>query len=248
MKYKLLHVIMLCSFAYAADINDVQNKIQNINQNSATSQNRIDKLDSQTKDYLQEYRSLISKLNTLKAYDKQLDGEIKSQEKEIKSFQEQIQSIEETKQAIFPLQENMVKAFGEFISMDTPFLASERKKRADDLKNLLEQSDVSLSEKYRRIMEAYKVEYDYSNNIEAYQDNLNINGKNIKVDFLRIGRVGLYYLSLDGLQGGYYDSNSKSFEPLDTKYIKNVKQALKIAKKHSAPNVLILPINSSRID
>lgn len=248
MKQKLLHVIMLCGFSYAANISDVQNRLQSINKNSAISQGKIDKLDSQTKDYLQEYRSLISKLNTLKAYSKQLDGEILSQDKKIKSLQEQIDSIEETKQAIFPLQENMVKTFGEFISLDTPFLVSERKKRANDLKSLLEQSDVSLSEKYRRIMEAYKVEYDYSNNIEAYRDDLNINGENVKVDFLRIGRVGLYYLSLDGLQGGYYDNSSKSFKSLEAKYIKNVKQALKIAKKHSAPDVLILPINSSRID
>lgn len=248
MKNKILYlVVVFLGFAYASNVDDVKNKILLMNKNSASSQKKVDSLDAKTKDYLQEYRALNSKLATLQAYNKQLDGVILSQEKEIKSLDEQILSIEETKQSISPLEEKMVKTFAEFIQKDTPFLFHERVKRANDLNSLFEQNDISLSEKYRRIIEAYKIEYEFSNNIEAYQDDLEINGKNVKVDFLRIGRVGLYYVTLDGMSCGYYDQKEKRFKKLDEIYLKNIKNALKIAKKHSAPNVFILPINSSRI-
>ena len=37
----------------------------------------------------------------------------------------------------------------------------ERRQRAANLKNLLDQPDVSVAEKYRRVMEAYQVETEY---------------------------------------------------------------------------------------
>lgn len=245
MKKKLLYFMLICATSiYAANMDDVKNSINNLNKNSAKSQAKIDKLDEQTRQSLLEYRALISKLNTLKSYDKQLSGVIKSQKKEIKSILKQISSLDETKQSIYPLMEKMVVTFGEFIQKDMPFLPYERQKRAQRLKDLLDDSTVSLADKYRRILEAYKIEYDFSNNIETYSGDLDLNGENIKVDFLRIGRVGLYYLTLDGLNAGFYNKTSKSFQSLDEKYLKNIKQAVKIAKKLSAPNVLILPMTN----
>lgn len=245
-------VLILClvfvKFAFGADFDDVKNGVITMNENAAASQNKIDKLDDETRKNLSEFRSLDSKLKTLQAYEKQLEFQVQSQEKEIKSLENQILSLEETKQIVFPLTEKMASAFGELVQKDIPFLSDERQKRAESLKQMLEFSDISLSEKYRRIIEAYKIEYDFTNTIEAYQGDLSVGGEVLKVDFLRVGRMGLYYLSLDEQKAGYYDVAEKGFKTLDKQYLKNIKQAVKVAKKHSAPNVLILPINTQRIN
>lgn len=241
-----IYLALLINLTFASNINTAQNALLQINKNAATSQSKINKFDAQSKKYLLKYRGLIAKLNALQSYNKQLKSMILSQEKLLSSLDEQILSIEETKQVIFPLETRMVEAFNEFVAKDIPFLQAERQKRAYGLKVLLEQNDISLSEKYRRIIEAYKIEYDFSNSIEAYRDNITLSGENIKVDFLRVGRVALYYLTLDGLDGGYYDKNEKRFKPLGKKYLKKISKAIKIAKKYSAPNVLILPVNNLR--
>lgn len=244
MKNRLLYFTMFCTtLIYASNMDDVKNSINTLNEASAKSQAKIDKLDSQTRQALLEYRALNAKLSSLSSYDKQLNGTIEAQKKQINSLNTQLSSINETKQSIYPLMEKMVKTFDEFIQKDTPFLSHERKKRAKQLKDLLDDSTVSLVEKYKRVLEAYKIENSFSNNIESYNGDLKLNGENIKVDFLRIGRVGLYYLTLDGKNAGFYDESSKSFKPLNEKYLKHIKQAVKIAKKLSAPNVLILPVS-----
>jgi hypothetical protein len=106
---------------------------------------------------------------------------------------------------------------------------------------------VSLSEKYRRILEAYQVETEYGRTIEAYQAAL-INGDSGRtVDFLRIGRVGLYYLSLDGREAGMWDNKTKQWHVLPTDQNQAVSQGLKVALKQLPPNLLVLPMQTVEV-
>ena len=63
---------------------------------------------------------------------------------------------------------------------------------------MMERSDVSSAEKFRRVIEAYQIENDYGRTIEAYKGTVPINGNPQEVDFLRIGRVSLAYQSVGG--------------------------------------------------
>jgi hypothetical protein len=54
-------------------------------------------------------------------------------------------------------------------------------------------ADVTNAEKFRRLIEAYQIENNYGNTIEAYRANIELNGVISSVDFLRLGRIALYY-------------------------------------------------------
>jgi hypothetical protein len=137
----------------------------------------------------------------------------------------------------------MIEVLGEFVELDIPFLAEERQTRVAQLQALMGRADVSLSEKYRRILEAYQVETEYGRTIEAYQGELDSSDSASRtVDFLRIGRVSLYYLTLDGLEAGLWDIEQKKWQPVPTEQLSSINQGLKVALKQLPPDLLVLPV------
>jgi hypothetical protein len=180
----------------------------------------------------------------LNAYNDQLDKLVISQKNELVSINAQLENIETTQREIVPLMLDMINVMAQFIALDLPFLPEERNNRVEQLQLLMERADVSLAEKYRRILEAYQVETEYGRTIEAYQDELTVEGNSRTVEFLRIGRVGLYYLSLDGKEVGHWNNG---WEVLDSDYRKAVEKGLKVAKKQLPPDLLVLPMKAAEV-
>jgi hypothetical protein len=103
-------------------------------------------------------------------------------------------------------------------------------------------ADVAISEKYRRIVEAYQVEMDYGRTIEAYEGELaGEAGDPRTVQFLRVGRVTLLYQTLDGHETGYWDVEQKRWV-VDDAYAHSFKEGIAVAKKARAPEMLIVPV------
>lgn len=200
-------------------------------------QQTINTLDDKTRDATSEYRSTLQEVDSLKRYNEQLDLQVQSQTEEMTSIQQQIVQIERTAREITPLLVKMVNTLESFVSLDMPFLPDERKQRVAQLKEMMARADVTLSEKYRRIMEAWQIEVEYGRTIEASQGKV----EDKTVDFLRIGRIALLYQALDGDETAYWDSSTKAWV-VDGDYRKYVKDGLKIARKQGAPNLLIAPV------
>lgn len=107
-------------------------------------------------------------------------------------------------------------------------------------------ADVTNAEKFRRIMEAYQIENDYGNTIEAYRANIELEDEISSVDFLRLGRVALYYQRLDGSETGYWNNTDKRWEELSSEYRNSIRQGLRIARKEAAPDLLTLPVPTAK--
>lgn len=214
-----------------------------INEQSATenssrqAQQKINDLDDKTRDAVSEYRASLQEIESLKRYNEQLDLQVQSQVEEMKSIQQQIVQIERTSREITPLLVKMVDTLGSFVELDVPFLPDERKARVAQLKEMLARADVTLSEKYRRIMEAWQIEVEYGRTIEAYQGKVG----DKTLDFLRLGRVALLYQGLDGDETAYWDAAKKEWV-VDGDYRAYVKSGLKVARKQGAPDLLIAPV------
>ncbi|MDH5591622.1 MAG: DUF3450 domain-containing protein, partial [Gammaproteobacteria bacterium] len=189
------------------------------------SQQQIDNLADETTQMLEEYREVLRQTDSLHAYNDQLDRLVSSQKKELDSIDIQLRNIESTQRDIVPLMLKMIDAMAQFVELDIPFLPDERQDRVVQLKTLMERSDVTIAEKYRRILEAYQVETEYGRTIEAYQGDLTMADATRTVEFLRIGRVSLYYLTLDGQEVGMWDQQWKQ---LDDDYREPVAKAIKV--------------------
>ncbi|MBW6453341.1 MAG: DUF3450 domain-containing protein, partial [Methyloprofundus sp.] len=167
---------------------------------------------------------------------------LNSQEAEKNALEQQLQDIEITQREIVPLILNMQSSLEQFVQLDLPFLPEERQQRIANLKDMMARADVTNAEKFRRLIEAYQVENAYGNTIEAYRANIQLNGAISSVDFLRLGRIALYYQRLDGSETGFWNQAEKRWQPLANEYRNPIRQGLRIARKEAAPDLLTLPV------
>ena len=147
--------------------------------------------------------------DSLERYNKQLDSQVKSQEAEMASIERQLTEIETTNREVQPLMQQMVDTLDQFVKLDVPFLLEERTARVQNLKDMMGRADVTISEKYRRILEAYQIELEYGRTLDAYSGRLGTGADARTVEFVRLGRVSLMYRTLDGAEVGYWDADAE---------------------------------------
>ena len=226
----------------ADDLTKSAQAIQKTHKEAKDSQKKINQWDDETKRLLTQYRSALNKTENLKVYNAQLTSYISSQKKEILNIRKKIEEVKDTGKEIVPLILKMLDSLSQFVDLDVPFLLAERKQRIKKLKEDLNRSDVSVSEKYRQLISAYKLELDYGRTMQSYREIREIKGKELTVDYLRLGRLALTYKSLDGRHIGYWDKTEREWKKLPKSYKKSIIKAIKMAKKQIPPDLVKLPV------
>lgn len=223
----------------AADIKTVVKTSAAANKDGASYQKRVDSLHDSTQSLAGEYEAVLQQIEALSAYNAQLATLVGSQQAELDSLADQLGRVTVVSRALTPLMLHMIEALESFVQLDVPFLLDERTKRVAKLKNVMNQSDVSESEKFRQIVEAYQIETDYGRTIESYKAEVELSGAEQTVEFLRIGRVALLFQSLDGEVIGHWDPTNKSFQALDDSHKPSLRYGLRVARKQRAPDDLL---------
>jgi hypothetical protein len=230
------------SAASTAEVRTVLEAQQSTQAAGASSQQRIEVLDDETLAMISEYNGELSRLQDLETYNDNMRQLLASQAVEKARLEGELQEIEVIRQSIVPLMVEMVGVLDQFISLDLPMLEEERAARVAELENNLTRSDVEIAEKYRRVIEAYQIEADYGQTIEAYEGTLAVADSELTVDFLRVGRVALYYLSLDRENGGLWNPRTAGWHMLDEGQLDALDFAVRVARKQAPPNLIELPL------
>ena len=211
---------------------------------SKDSQMIVSNLSDETQDLLGQYRLVLQQIDRLIAYNDYVERLIVDQEAQITDIRKQLDQFALIERGIVPLMLDSIDILDKFIDLDVPFLLEERKARVARLRTIMDLSDVTVSEKYRQIMDAYQIETTYGRDIEAYTGLLEIDGESRQVDFLRIGRTSLTYQTPDQEETGFWNKQAGQWEKLPNKYQNYVTQGLRVARKQVTPNLLELPIGA----
>jgi len=214
---------------------------------SKGSQEKITDLSVETQELLGEYRLVLQQIDRLIAYNDYVERLITDQEEQIVDINRQLQDFALIERGIVPLMLESIETLDRFIDLDVPFLLEERKDRVNRLRVIMNESDITVSEKFRQIMDAYQIETSLGSDIEAYTGFLEIDGENRQVDFLRIGRTSLTYQSPDQNETGFWNKQTQQWEDLPRKYTDYVKEGLRIAKKQITPDLIQLPVEAPRV-
>lgn len=245
---KLLTSALFVGLAFTAQADDLKpviNAGKEISKSAAQSQEKINKLTEQTQTKLQQYQTVNKEIDGLNVYNAQLQKQLQSQYDEMSSLNVDIDRVSVIERQITPLMIRMIDGLEQFVDLDVPFLPEERANRIAGLKELMDRADVAVSEKFRRVLEAYQVEMGYGRSIEAYQGLIDVNGQERDVDFLRIGRVALVYITRDGSYAGRWDQETKAWQKADDEFRMHITKGLRMAKKQLAPDLLVMPIKAA---
>jgi hypothetical protein len=208
------------------------------------SQTRIDALADQSDVMLSDYRFVLDQTEELRVYNQQLAEMVAAQESRLAGFEQRLAQAEATQRGVAPLLERMFEVLQRFHAADLPFLQEERAQRVSDLRRVLDDPAQAIGEKFRRVLEAYQVEMEYGRTIETWRGQVAHDGREAVADMLRIGRLALYFLTLDGRTGARWHASTGGWVPLSASDLPRLQRALRVARKEVPPELIALPVHA----
>jgi hypothetical protein len=213
------------------------------NEAARKSQVKIDRLADETRDLLTDYKTVVKQIDGLKVYNERLQRQIDNQMTRIGEIDESIDQVTIISRQMTPLIIRMIDGLEKFVELDVPFHMDERQQRIAFLRSNLDRADVSVAEKFRQVLEAYKIENEYGRKIDAYKGSVEIDGQDRDVNFFRVGRIALLYQTTDTELSGAWDQASRSWVPLERGEFRNaIMKGLRIARKEASIDLLTLPV------
>ncbi|MDJ0701537.1 MAG: DUF3450 domain-containing protein [Woeseiaceae bacterium] len=208
------------------------------------SQERINNVVEGTRSLEDQYRAINKEIDGLKVYNRLMAAQVQGQQAVLDDIGLSMDQVDVINRQIFPLMERMIDGLEQSVKLDLPFLKQEREERIANLKSIMERSDVSVAEKFRKVMEAYQIENDYGSSSEAYTQEIELPEQGTRVyNILRFGRIGLYFQSDDATITGRWDNEVRDWI-IDNGIRGEVRKGLQIANQQIAPELLILPVPS----
>jgi hypothetical protein len=230
------------NIAAADALTDLQKAEAQIFKQSAKSQAKIDNIYQQTQDLLAEYRNTVDDAEVLRGYNDHVQRMVDKQQENIVSLQEQIDGIDEIKQGVVPLMYKMIDSLEKFIELDVPMNIVNRRGRVANLRAVMDDSNVSVSEQFRLVLEAYEIEAGYGTIFDAYQGEIDLGGRSLTADFVHMGRVAFVAQSLDAKNSWLWNNETRSWEELGDEYLKPVTDAIRMARKQLPMDLTKLPV------
>lgn len=213
---------------------------------AADSQKRIDRLAQETDDLAQEFKAQNKLIDDLRVYNAQMQKQVDAQLGVVTELEKSIEKVTVIERQIQPLIFKMLDALDQFVDFDKPFALEERKERISSVRTNQDRADISVAEKFRQVLEAYKIESAYSGTLQSYDssEDINGNGEKREVKILRVGRVSLMYQTTDGQQSGYWDASSKAWTTLDSSYNAGVLKGLRIARDQASKDIMMVKVQA----
>ncbi len=199
--------------------------------------------------WAQKRAKLLQQIQELKSQNLWLNYQIKlykayiEEEKQtIAELKRRQEILEQINIKLEPYLDKVVNNLSNFIDQDMPFLMQERKTRLSFLRQSLINYKIGLGEKLRRVLQALEIEAKYGMEIQTREDEINLNGQKLDGYILRLGRLDMFFISLDRQIAAKYNKYQKKWIKISNEYIDDIEQTIEISQKKRAAQIVDLPI------
>jgi len=242
--------LLLPGLAFAADgtLDAVERAGLARAESGRQAQQQVEVLGDRSRELLDAYQAELKLVDDLETYVGLLDAQLAGQREEIATLQTSITDVAAVERQLLPLLLRMVDALSRFVTLDVPFLQEERRRRIDRLETLMTRADVTVAEKVRRVFEAYQIENEYGRTLERYTAKLELDDGQFDAEFLRIGRLGLFFRIVGSADVGYYDRDAGRWQRLPSSpWRRLIDDGLKVAGQEVAPQLVHVPLDPAAL-
>ena len=197
----------------------------------------------------EEKSALVSEFENLREAEKGLSEEVRklseqvaAKRERVSALNEQIRSMEEISEELVPFLEQVYADLAALAQAPPPYLVDERAARLESLRQTLDDPQVALGEKFRKVMEALFIEAEYGNTVETRQEKIRTGHEEVLVTVFRLGTMALFYETLDQQGAGYYDLSQNRWSPVDAGACRDIRIAVEIASKTRPAEIVSLPL------
>ncbi|MFO7648587.1 MULTISPECIES: DUF3450 domain-containing protein [Halomonas] len=240
----LLWGVALCLLVAPASADALQQQAEG-QRTQAELESRIEAADDDVRERLEELRRLERETRQLSARSDELAPRLERQAEALDRREAALATLGETREALPDLQRRLVERLARWVDRDLPFLVEERRARAASLERSMGDPDASAAERLASVLAAWRTELDYGREFDAWRGTLEEGETRREVEFLRLGRIGLYYLTPDSRQGGVWRAEEGRWVALDEPARRQLRHGLHIARDRRAPELLHLPLSVS---
>lgn len=165
---------------------------------------------------------------------------VQKQDAYIERASRKVLEIEKMRQELVPYLQQVIERLDAAIQQDLPFLPDERKNRVAGLKDIVNDPEVPLGEKLRRVFEGLRVEMDYGKSVETTKEEITYNGQKMLANVFRMGRTSLIMQSLDEKDIAMF--NGTAWVELPGKYSNEIKKAIEISQRRRPVDFVNIPL------
>ncbi|HMA67900.1 MAG TPA: DUF3450 domain-containing protein [Desulfosalsimonadaceae bacterium] len=228
--------------AAAQDVSTVQDKTRQAIEKEISAQQQADQWSQKKEQLISEIRQNKTQLDWARYQSKRYAAYIEQEKEKIAALKRQKKEMQGLRRNLEPYLAKLIGDLEGFIESDLTFLTKERRERIQFLKDSLNDYHLSMSEKLHRVIEALQVEAEYGRSIEADPATLNVDGRSIEAEVLRVGRIAVFFHSLDGETVGRRNPESESWEMISHDFSRPIQDTIEMAKQQKSVELVDLPI------
>jgi hypothetical protein len=229
-----------------ADVKDVEHKTKEALSKKQKVQKMADQWINEKEGIINEIRQMKNQIRWYEFQTKKFTRYVEEKRKTISKLKEEKQELKKMQLQLEPYLEDKIAQLESFIQEDLQFQTSSRSSYINYLRESLYDPDLSLPEKMRRVIKAYHREAKYGQSIAVEQRELEIKGSTFKADILRLGRLKLFYASLDSKHIGAWDGQEEEWEAIDNSYKRAIHKTIDIAKQQKTVELVTLPVGGPK--
>ena len=240
----LIVVFGVVEAAYADKVDTLVTRGKSGIKSGIDSQKRIDAIADKIENIDRKHSQESKAVESLKVYNNRMQRTVSAQQAAMDKLRRSIEDASLIERQVVPLMLQMIDGLEQFVQADLPFKQEERRARIQRIKSYLTNANISASERFRQVLDAYSIESDYGDSIDVYTETVEMDSKKLAVNILQVGRAALYFQTLDGQQSAYWDRKQQSWVSLDGSHNAGITHAIRMTQGKESKDLMTLPVEA----
>jgi len=186
--------------------------------------------------WLEEERRLLEEIDAVRgqirhtAWQRQKTARYRADlEQKVTDLNRRAAEMETISQELLAVLDETLRKLQAHVASDLPFDQAQRRRRLRRVEGVLNDYDANLLSKTRAVFDAAAREVDMGHQVDVRDEEITAAGQLKQVKLLRVGRVGLYALTMDAGSAFIWDDEQKVWRALE-RGVRDIEEAVETAE------------------